>query len=800
LKLIVAIIILLFLIPGFLYAGSDKPAKKAMAIRVNPVPPRIDGILDDEAWKKAPIFGDFLQHDPSEGAAATEKTEFKVIYDDEAVYFGVLCYDSDPEKIVSRLTRRDGRAEADWVSVNLDPHYDHQTGYWFTAHVSGSVSDGAIYNDGREDWTWDAVWEVKVQKHDLGWTAEYRIPYYVLRFSPKEEYTWGMNIDRSIYRKKELDQWMLIERDRPGRVSRFGILEGIRDIHPPSHLELIPYTMGRTVRSDENDYSGNIGADIRYGITSSISLNATINPDFGQVEADPSELNLTAFESYLTERRPFFVEGASIFKNIDYSLFYSRRIGRYPEYFAIPENAEEINRSQVTNIIAATKLTGKTTRKTTFGVLDAVTSPEYATIKRGDSKDKFLLEPLTNYFVARLNQDVLKGNSKFGFIATAVNRKDSLPAYMGAMDWDLWMLENSYEFSGTLAASHSGMSDERKSGYLAHFELDKRGRWLGGETGFSAISPGLDFNDLGFIRRDDVARGWGRIEVSQNNRFGIFRRGDYSISIDLASNYDGVVFDKGIDAWIWNELINYWWINLNFGRNFNTISDEDVRREGILIKNPASYFFGFDIHTDSRKRVAFRLSPFYWRKDDGRSYQQRLEFEIELRPLTNIQIYTEPAYTHRFSYAQWADRYEIDGVPHYVYGELDSKTLDFTTRANICFTPKLTLELYLQPFIAVGDYIRFKELSKPSSYQFKPYNLNENWDFYERALKGNMVLRWEFSPGSTMFVVWSQSRGLSLEDPAENDLRLRPFEQLASSFSDAGSNIFLIKINYWIGL
>jgi hypothetical protein len=802
------VLTVIILTPVLLNAEEPKPVKKAIAVRINHKPPMIDGNLDDETWRNELTFEEFTQHDPHEGRPATERTTFQIVYDNEAIYFGVECYETDPDKITSRLMRRDNYGGSDSVSIHIDPRFDHQTGYWFTAQVSGSVSDGVFFNDGMTDSTWDGVWEVKTRIHDKGWTAEYRIPYHVLRFNPKEEYVWGFNVDRNISRKKEFDQWVLLDRSHPGQVSRWGILEGIKDISPPTHLELTPYGMGRTIRSDENDYSGNIGVDIRYGLTSSTSLNATVNPDFGQVEADPSELNLTAFESYFSERRPFFVEGASIFQNMDYGIFYSRRIGKIPDRFAIPENTTEISRPQSTTILSATKLTGKTSKNTAFGIMEAVTAPEYAVIERDVNgkkvREDFLVEPLTNYLVGRMKKDVLKGNSHIGLITTAVNRKDSESAYVGGTDWSLKFRENIYEFSGTIATSHAGLSDDRKNGYIAHFEFDRKGGWWGGETGLSAISPGLDISDLGIFKKNDRIRWWIESGVSRDKRFGIYRQIDTYFSTDLAWNYNRTNTGKGLDIGIWGEFLNYWWMDFNIGKDFESMNDDEVQRDGPLMKRPASYFMGGDIHTDGRKMLAIRLSPSMWSMDDGKSYQRRMSVECELRPTTNFEFRIEPAYSHRISYAQWIDRYEEvvnnKTIYHYVFGELDSKTVDVMMRGNICFTPNLTLEIFFQPFVAIGDYDAIKELARPESYEFKIYNINENKDFHYRSFKSNIVLRWEFKPGSTLFVVWAQSREASLENPSLDDLELRPYNRLKSSFTDNGSNVFLVKVNYWLGI
>jgi hypothetical protein len=780
--------------------------KIATAIRVNSEPPRIDGVLDDEVWQQTPIHEGFLQSDPNEGEKATERTAFQIVYDDEAIYFGILCHDKEPGQIVSRLTRRDGRIEADWVSISLDPHYDRQTGYWFGVYASGSVTDGTFSDDRMRDDTWDGVWEVETSFHDQGWSAEYRIPYYVLRFSPKEEYVWGMNIERNICRKKEWDQWMLNRKGEPGLVSKFGRLEGIRGIQPPIHLEFVPYAMGRTIVDDETDYFGGMGADIRYGITSGVSLNATINPDFGQVEADPARLNLTAFEDFFPERRPFFVEGASLFRNWDYGLFHSRRIGKRPGYFPIPEDAEEVEASKETTILGAAKLTGKTESKTAFGFIEAVTAPEYATIEHevnGETvREEHLLEPLTNYFVGRMQQDVLSGTSKVGLMTTAVHRRDAESAYVGAVDWDLKFNKDTYNFTGTLVGSRAGESDDRKSGYISHVEFDKRGGWLEVESGVAAISPGLNVNDLGFVRRNDLIRSWVRTGLYHNTPLGPFRSFDVSGSGQLAWNYDGLRLENGFDVSSWGELKSYWGVHIHFGRNFAAMNDDDVLRDGPVIKSPADYFVHAMINTDNRKIVSFSLRPERRGSDDGRTYSNSLDFGVEIRPLSNVWFLIEPSYGHRVYDAQWIERIEeeIDGqkVVHYVYGELDSRTLDLTTRARISFTPEISLEFYLQPFIAIGDYENFKELVEEKTYEFRPFSFDENWDFHHRSLKSNMVLRWEFQPRSTLFAVWSQSRDASLEDLTEEDLEFRPFDRLRSSFSDEGSNVFLIKLNYWL--
>ena len=797
--------------PGDVLAeGKDASAHRtATAIRIKTHPPKLDGVLDDEIWKNAPLHEGFRQRDPDEGKPATERTTFQIAYDDEAIYFGVMCYDSEPDKIVSRLVRRDNYVDSDKVTVSLDPHYNRQRSFWFTAYPSGSVTDGINPASGWGDSTWDGVWALKTKVHENGWAAEYKIPFHVLRFSPKAEYTWGLQVQREISRRKERAHWRLVKRGEPGWVSRFGDLIGIKDIHPSRHLEFLPYAMGRTRLNDETELWGNVGGDVQYGISSGITLNATVNPDFGQVEADPASLNLSAYEEYFDERRPFFVKGASIFGSNDYSFFYSRRIGRRPGHFELPDGATELSRSEATTILGAAKIVGKTQGNTHFGIMEAVTAPMYAQIEEEQVNGKkvqrqHLIEPLTNYFVGRINQDVLEGNSRIGLITTAVNRRNSNAAYIGGLDWDLKFAKERYQITGTLAASQAGKLDKRKSGYLAHLEFDKRGGWLTFDTDFRALSPDLEINDLGFHRRGDMLEWNYDFMVRKEKPFGIFRRVILGLYGWRQWNYDRVNIGSYSEIWTFGRLKNYWDYELWVGRNLESFSDDDVRRGGTLIRNSAGWWIFTELSTDSRKMIQLRLNPVFAWDDDRRSYEREASLRLRIRPVSNIELRIGPMYRYRVDDAQWVELVEenLNGQTekHYVYGELKSRTLDFTTRVNISFTPKLSLQFYVQPFITIGEYTNFKELVEPKSYQFKPYPLNANRDFHMRSLRGNTVLRWEFRPGSTLFVVWSQSREAALESVQEADLEFRPFHRLRSSFTDAGSNIFLVKCRYWFGM
>ncbi len=788
--------------------GTESAHRVATAVRIKDAPPELDGVLDDAVWKTAPLHEGFRQRDPDEGKPVSEHTTFQVAYDDEAVYFAVMCYDSEPDKIVSRLVRRDEYVESDKIQIILDPHYNRQRGFSFTIYPSGSVIDGIVGGGGPDGWNnaWDGVWEASTRIHKNGWAVECKIPFYMFRFSPKDRYTWGLQVEREISRRKERAHWRLIKKGEPGWISRFGDLIGIEDIHPSRHLELIPYTMGRTTLNSETNLWGNVGGDVQYGITTGTTLNATINPDFGQVEADPATLNLSAYEEYFEERRPFFVKGSSIFNfgGGESQFFYSRRIGRQPGHFGLPNGTTELARPEATTILGAAKIIGRTNSKTSFGIMEVVTVPEYAQIDEKGKNSDHLIEPLTNYFVGRVTQDILEGNSRIGLITTAVNRQASNPAYTGGFDWDLRFAKERYKISGMLAASQTGAFEARKSGYFAHLGFDKQGGWWRLQTNFNARSPDLDINDIGYTQRGDMMRWFHDLIFKKEQPFSIFREVSLGFFGWREWNYDGVSIGRYSEIWTDAILKNYWSYDLWIGRNLESFNDADVRRGGTLIKNPAGWWIFTQLRTDGRKMVQLELNPIFAWDDDNKTSEREVSLRLNIRPMSNIELSIGPMYRYRVDDAQWVGLVEekVNGQikKHYVYGELTSQTLDFTTRTNISFTPTLSLQFYVQPFITIGNYENFKELVEPKSYRFKPYPLKRNPDFHMRSLRGNTVLRWEFRPGSTLFLVWTQSREAALEQVGASDLEFRPLHRLRSSFTDEGKNIFLIKCRYWFGI
>lgn len=816
----------IFLLSGIICAQEavkDHPRKIITAIRINPEPPVIDGVLNDEIWQKAPSSGNFLQRNPKEANPPSEETKIQLAYDDDAIYVGVTCYDKEPDKIVARLTRRDGWVESDLVSVNLDPYHDHQTGNWFCVNAAGVLNDGQMFNDGWEDSSWNGVWEAKTSINKDGWCAEYKIPYHVLRFSKKDEYVWGMNVIRKICRKDEMDQWVLVGEKDNGWISNFGHIEGIKGINPPKHLEFAPFAVGSSTinSSEENDFFSSAGLDMRYGVTSNISLNATFNPDFGQVESDPAELNLSAFESYLKEKRPFFIEGNTIFSMPSPempssagtpSLFYSRRIGKQPGYFSIPDNSEVIEQPKSTTILSAVKLSGKTEHKTAFGVINAVTSNEYAQIERiyndpitgieQTKQEEFRIEPITNFFIGRIQQDVLK-KSKIGATLTAVNRDDVSPSYAGDIDAHFKLGKKDYTVFTRLSGSQTGESDDRKSGYDAFVYLSKWSGVFGGQFFINARSPEFDVNDLGFMDRADIIHSGLHLQAQTEKPHWITQEASANFNIWSGWNYDGINLRKGINFNTWSEIkspspIRFYFASIN--RDFKALDDMGTRG-GPLMLIPSHTSYDFGMGTDGRKVVSLEFFGGGMRDDEGKSSHFGCHLDMNINLALGVQIGFGPGYNFGTNFAQWVENVDDNGDDnddHFVFGELEDKVLDFTTRLNVSFTTNASLQLYLQPFVAVGNYSNFKELARPESYEFIPYaNVSDNPDFHIRSLRSNVVFRWEYRPGSVLFIVWSQSRSASFD---EADPLMNISKDIKGSFTDDGENVFLIKLNYWLGV
>jgi hypothetical protein len=800
-------LLVLILTPFVLFGGSNP--KKAVAVRT-PVAPKVDGFLTEPEWKLGQPVTDFTQRDPDEGAAASEKTEIRILYDDEALYFGCMMYDSEPSRIVSRLARRDDEVESDIISIRIDSYHDHQTAFEFTILASGVKVDIIQYNDAQnEDESWDPVWDVQTRVTDEGWIAEVKIPFNILRFSEEQGMEWGIQFIRRISRKQEADYWALIRKSESGFVSKFGHLVGLSGIPTPTNLELIPYAVGSNrflpsspAYPNGRDPRGNVGFDLKYR-PGWLTVDATINPDFGQVDADPAVLNLTTFETFYPERRPFFIEGLQIFRFGTFGdpgagpgMFYTRRIGRALSV-PIPAGGYILSDPRFSTILGATKISGKTSNGLAIGLMEAVTQEERATVvdALGNETD-ILVEPLASYSVLRLRQDVLE-NSNVGIIATSVNRDGVRPAVTGGVDWTLRFSESTYRIDGFLAGSRTtSFTQERIDGSAGRLSLNKDGgeHWRGYLSG-DFTSKRYNINDVGFFRRpndhgflanvvyrDDHVREWERL-------WNVGLTYHYRTNFDRGELFNAIGLSGGIT------LSNYWQFGTQAEVDYGMYDDRETRGMGLYRKRQKQSVY-VAVSSDPRQSIVGEASGRYGGFKGGGRFLL-LGVGVELRPASNLTLQIAVNHNRHDAEQAWVYNSAVpllsNGTGYTIFADRTTRDWDLTSRGSIVFTRDLTLQYYFQIFFAKGKFENYAVLTSPSS--FVPYPAYSQPDFNTPSFHSNLVLRWEFLPGSTAYLVWSQAR-----KGVMGNFDTTFAEEFRNTFSLPMENVLLLKVSYWWSL
>lgn len=816
------------------------PVPEAIAVRITDGVV-LDGRLDDEAWAAATPITDFVQTEPHEAEPATEPTEVRVLFDDDAIYIGARLHDRGP--IASRLGRRDTyMVESDYFSVSLDTYHDHQTAFHFGVYPSGVKRDIAISPSG-DDATWDPIWDVATTIDATGWTVEMRIPLSQLRFTPGPAQVWGIQISRRIARNRETAVFSFTPKSERGGVARYGHLTGLDAAPATGRLEVVPYAVGKAEFLNVEagnpfrgsaEYRGTIGADLKYGLTSNLTLNATVNPDFGQVEADPAQLNLSAYETRFGEKRPFFIEGAEIFRG-GANLFYSRRIGRKPQG-SLPDEAEYHDSPAAAAILAAAKLTGRTANGWSVGVLDAVTArTEARYVDAQGRRGRTVVEPRSNYFVARARRAYRNGQTTVGGMLTATHRdletealSDQLrsSAYVGGLDFDhefadrTWLVRGHAAYSHIVGRSPAIVAAQRTSaryyqrpdahhlevdsaatsltGYKAELEIAKRaGLHWRGDARVSATSPGYEINDLGFQSAADRLSINGGIAYVENRPGDLFRDWRINLWSHGTWNYGHDFLGSRVSIAANGQLLNYWGGGLNFSHDFAALDDR-LTRGGPLAEAPARNSISFNISSDSRKPVTFRLSGNRaWGESGAWQHGGSLNLGLKLSDQWSLNI--APSFERSLSAAQYLTT--IDDTTaletfgrRYVFAELERTSLSVDTRLNVTFSPDLTLELYAQPYFSTGDYGRPFALRTPRSFDFEQYDGEvDDDDFNYRSLRGNAVMRWEWRPGSTLFLVWQQNRS-ARDEIGDFDLG----RDAGTLLHARPENVFQVKMSYWL--
>jgi hypothetical protein len=805
-------------------------------------PPVLDGKTDDPAWKSAQVIDKFLEYDPKQGAETRFKTEVRVVNDDKYLYVLARMYDPAPDSIISLLSRRDVRTSSEQVKLMIDSYHDRRTGYEFCVNPAGVKRDFYVFNDNEEDGTWDAVWDVATAVDSAGWVAEFRIPFSQLRFPNTADHTFGFMVVRDVARTGQRISWPLYHRDSQGYISQTGELTGISGLGRPSRLEVAPYVVTKnetrpSASSWSHPQSFAAGADLKYGLSSNLTLNATINPDFGQVEADPAVLNLSAFEQFFEERRPFFLEGSGIFSfktacdDIDTGctgLFYSRRIGRSPQLGGLYGDETSVTN---TTILGAGKVTGRLGKGMSVGLLDAVTQREVGAVSR-------TIEPETNYSVARVQQAIGNGQTDIGAMITGVNRNldsntDSYlrrSAYTGGLDLRHRFLDKRYELAANLSGSVvNGTADAIASTQLDGVHRYQRpddeitfdptrtsltgdaerltlSKFGGGITRFQSVlqrfSPGFETNDLGFQSRADeqMFRNWFSIQLNTPNR--LLTRAFFNFNTMQKWTTEGLPLTVGTNINWHVQLPNFWWVH--FGGNYNdftrVFNDREARGGPAVRKSPEGELWsGFE--TDSRKAYSGSFFAGMWDGDTGESGGWWFNPSAQFRLSSRFSASAGFNYSHDINDKQWRANFGTSGVDttHYTFAHLDQTTVSMTSRINFTATPTLSLQVYAQPFTSTGAYSKWRELKDPRapvySDRFKPYTAGgDPGGFSFSQFQSNTVLRWEYRPGSTMFLVWAQGRDASESQANEFGFR-RNFQDI---FNQHPNNTLLLKISYWI--
>jgi hypothetical protein len=786
-------------------AADGKAGKVLRALRVDTAPPRIDGQLDDEAWQRADSAEGFIQWEPDNMAPLSERTVAQVAYDHRYVYVAVRCYDREPDAVKGPLSRRDEArgTPTDLIGVGFDPRHDHLTGYVFMTNPAGVQNDFFFFNDESTDRDYDAVWEVRTSLNREGWVAEFRIPFSQMRFgrSPGAETMWGFSLRREIYRKSEQGEWTGRPRGERGNVSRWGHLVFSDALTPPRRLEVLPYAMARHERSEASAATGGVagvGVDARVGLGTAATLAATINPDFGQVELDPAVLNLSVFETFFPEKRPFFLEDSRTFVPSFglFQLFHSRRIGRQPARFESRIVDTITRRPEQTSVLGAAKLTGKASGWT-YGALSALTAREYAQIEPvGGSTPPgrdVLLEPLTSYNVARVQRDVMKGTSNIGAIATAVFREQDADAFAGGFDYTVRWNRNRDQWNGHWAMTRAPGDDGVRTGFggVTNFNVTRK-HWAV-FTHYDHFNKDFRVTDLGFHRgRVDSNNVNVGMNLEQPDPGKVFRRVVLFTHAGQSWNADRLVFSRFAGGGVGVQFLNFWTLDTFVGRGFRVLDDLDTRG-GPPILRPADV--GVDVFVNSDSRKSWRLNfGGGGSTDDEGGWSARFGPSLRLQPSTRLQTSIGANYNRARDIAQWITNRDTDeGTVDHIYGTLRRNVVDLTVRTTFAMTRDLALQVFLQPFVAVGDYTDIRRLARPRSFDFTPAALDSDPDFNSKSLRGNIVLRWEYHRGSTLFVVWN----MSTSDDSRPG-RFSPLRDLSDTFRGDGPQVLMVKLNYWL--
>jgi hypothetical protein len=828
--------------------------------------PVIDGKLNDECWKKGTWAGNFTQWIPKEGAKPTYPTEFNIQYDDKNLYVAMRAYDGEPEKILRLAGVRDEFA-GEMMGVNFDSYHDYRTGFEFTITAWGQKIDLVLFNPDNWDLNWNPVWKAKTGLEDSAWVAEYEIPLSQLRYSGKDEQVWGLHVWRWISRLQEESDWEIQSKTGPGILYNFGEMKGIKGLKKSKRLEIVPYTLGelKTMKKEPDNpfankgrvWGGNAGLDAKIGISSNFTVDLTVNPDFGQVESDPSVMNLTAFETFYEEKRPFFLEGLTIFdyKFDNINLFYSRRIGHAPSRPVTPADNLFVKSPDKTAIISAVKLSGTTSKGLSVGLIQSVTANEFANISdQYGNSNTVKVEPLTSYTVGRIQKGYNEGNTIIGGMITSTNRaiEDtnletlSKNAYTGGLDLLTHFKDKEFYLSAKLLGSYIDGSSaaitalqQSSARYFqrpgaTYVDYDTSATSLKGwggklvigkgskgfwkySTGVTWLSPGLELNDLGYMNYSDNITQTNEISYFITRPVSVFNSYDITLEQFNSWNFSGSYLGSGGHLAFNSVFKNQW--NLSANLIFHSKSlDTKILRGGYDMIMPYKVTTFGSLTTDQSKKIIATLQYIYEKSGNNSSVDYEVQPQLIFRPINNLKLSVAANYDGNRDNLQYIDTKTFATGNRYILGRIDQKTLGLTFRVDLNISPEFSIQYYGSPFISKGEYSRIKYITdaRAESYdnRFQVYNTQTlpdgsyllgdplygsynlaNPDFNFHEFRSNLVAKWEYRLGSYIYLVWSSQRSGTTGDSKASFGE--SYKQLRSIFPN---NIFLIKLNYWFSL
>jgi hypothetical protein len=806
-------------------------------------PPLIDGRLDDRAWAAVPADSRFTQNFPDEGRPPSQRTELRVLYDDEALYLGVRAWDDDAAHIVERLTRRDRETDADKITVEISSKNDRTTAYHFDVNCAGVLADGVRFNDTDYSGDWDGLWLGAAHRDADGWSAELKIPFQTLRYEGGRD-QFGFQVRRHIQRREEIDEWAYTPRTARGEVSYYGVLDGLAGLRAARLFQIVPYfAAGLFIRYGGDNFDGtslygNLGGDLKLGLTSALTLDVTINPDFGQVEADQVVLNLTTFEVFFPEKRAFFLEGVDLFAT-PIELFYSRRIGRPPP---APNGYDATAPLPTGRIWAAVKLTGLVAPRLSVAMLDAITdSSSVEVTAEGGQRIALGLQPLSNYFVARLKRDVL-ARSYVGLTATGVSRFEqefvmapfgatlcpddpvaaesfgptaagrcTHDAYAAGVDAFLTTRDGTYQLRAQatgsvivggprrrIADGHSIGANDVGAGLRV--EGGKQGGNFNVYARWEGYSPRFDINDVGYLRQSNMhfvhaETGWRILKPT-----GFLLEGNVFVGLNFNSSWNGdAILGKNAYLSSWLRFKNYWTAYLEVDWDLDH-DDNRETRDGAIVQRIGGFSSALSFKTDPRRKIVAEGEVVLNHVRYGQWVMSTLQ--LHLRPVPAVEIDIIPHLSWTWGDPRWydtRDNGDAAGTKTYFFGELDSRELDVTVRGTYTFTPTLTLQAYAQLYVDGGHYgnttvaVGKGRGSRLPFSAFRPAAMprDDQPDFRNGSINVNLVLRWEFQPGSTILGVYTHAQDQREYDPLEGTGRpsLRRFGD------GRGTDLFLVKLS-----